>query len=815
MNSCQGAARMASSAVLLVTLLGVGTAWANQPAIEEIVVTARKRAESLQDVPLSVSVFSDQEIRSRGLTSDFDVANFTVNFNTVQQVGRELDRPVIRGQAASAVRGEANASYFVDGVYVSSSISTATLDVVERVEILRGPQSAQFGRATFAGAVNYVTREPGDEWEGRISSRAGTSDDYKIGAWAGGPLLRERVQLLVSANWEKYGGQWNNTLGENEAAPTTVIWEAPLPPAMGPLPQQRADSSRLGNEETRDLLARLRILPWEGARINVKYSWTDADDGHFPSPAFMDLNCFLPTDPSQPWYQTSGGAWCGTLRIGDRRDKINLPDFDGGVVAFTRFLDPDGNGVVIEPAKPGTTRTTRRSLLEFVQDLNGSELVLRASYTDESFGQNFDLDHTPFRALFGLFNFVTEDSLRDYAYELRFASPASEPLRLQVGVYQYDLRLKERQRSMPGVQVITAPTFADKVAASQLSGWQISTTRNEAVFGAIDVDFLPQWTLGIEARYARDEKSQSSPNGVNAVATFSNFTPRFTVRWQPSDEVSLYALAALGNKPGDFNEEYFRGDIDPDATREALENGRATVDEEEAWTYELGAKTSWLDRRLTVNLAGFYIDWTNQAVFNRVCIDLSAGGCLLTTELANAGKSRTWGLELETAWAATDWLLLTAGYGLLDAKLQRYIDEFYAEVTGTDGDVSGFRIPNTPKHNLVLGASMTRDLNSDVELFLRTDLALESSRYVDVANFGKLDSRALLNLRGGFDWQGLRVTAYVRNLLDDDTPTAALNFIDFQTTLPNGVNPNFWSLNPQRGRDWGIEVEYAFGRARR
>jgi outer membrane receptor protein involved in Fe transport len=124
-------------------------------AIEDLVVTARKRAESLQDVPISITAFSGEQMRARGIANNYDLAYCTPNFNTVKQVGRRLDRSVIRGMAAPSTRGEPNASYFIDGVFVSNSVSTATVEAVERTEILRGPQSAQFGRATFAGAVNF------------------------------------------------------------------------------------------------------------------------------------------------------------------------------------------------------------------------------------------------------------------------------------------------------------------------------------------------------------------------------------------------------------------------------------------------------------------------------------------------------------------------------------------------------------------------------------------------------------------------------------------------------------------------------------
>jgi len=136
------------------------------PAMEEIVVTARKREENLQDVPIAVTALSSEFINEAGLTSVFDVADYTPNLSFRESFGRTFDRPVIRGM--SNIIGGANAGVFINGIFVPGSISTAELTNVERVEVIKGPQAALFGRATFAGAINYVIREPGDTLRGRV-----------------------------------------------------------------------------------------------------------------------------------------------------------------------------------------------------------------------------------------------------------------------------------------------------------------------------------------------------------------------------------------------------------------------------------------------------------------------------------------------------------------------------------------------------------------------------------------------------------------------------------------------------------------------
>lgn len=147
------------------------------PAAEEvgdgaIIVTARKREENLQDVPLTISVVGAESIERAKLLNVSDLASQTPGFSYRQGFGRTGGgggagvRPSIRGM--SSVVGAPNAAFFVDGVFVSDNIASYQLDNLERVEIIKGPQSALFGRQTFSGAINYVTRKPTNELSGKL-----------------------------------------------------------------------------------------------------------------------------------------------------------------------------------------------------------------------------------------------------------------------------------------------------------------------------------------------------------------------------------------------------------------------------------------------------------------------------------------------------------------------------------------------------------------------------------------------------------------------------------------------------------------------
>lgn len=802
---------------LIAALVICAIAWpgTGRAQIEEITVTARKREESLQEVPLSVSAFTGEQLQQQGLGSDFDVADFTVNFNTLAQTGRDTDRPVIRGMAAPPSRGDANASYFIDGIFVSGSIAAATTGAVERVEILRGPQSTQFGRATFAGAVNYVTKNPGNELKGQVNTKAGTHDDYVIGGWATGPIIEDKLLFLVSGNWSNYGGQWHNNLAENSAITSSPSGQIFTDNFFLQDPPQQGDHSRLGAEETTDALFKLNWMPVEGTTFSFKYGYTEGDDTHFPSQVApgdlrQQLNCWLPANlPSQGGPAgpvTSGGAFCGTFDPTGWEDRINLPDFREGVTTTTGYVSP---GV-----EPGTRRTQNRYLLDYTQELGDWTLIARGAYNEDDFNQGFDLDHQQVRALFGLFHFELDRYTEDSAAEIRLQTPQDGPVRGQLGVYWFDTTRKSRTRSLPGIGPFLDPSRPLFPPATERD------VRNMAVFGGLDWQLAEQWTLSLEARYGEDDLDLQGGNGESDSSSFDAFTPRITLRYQPADDLNLYALAAKGNKPGDFNTEYFRGDICAEATRREAALGNTVVKEEEQWTYEFGAKTLWLDRRLQANLAAYYIDWTNQSLFTTISFD-NCGTAFTTTVLRNAGKSEIVGGELEMTFAVTDRLTLIANYGYADAEFVEGNDDFLQRVTG-DGDLAGKTIPSAPEHNAVLGAIVSAPVNDELMLTLRSDVVLESERETMPANFAQIPNRTLVNLRAGVSSDRWTVTAYVRNLLDDDTPLAALNFLDFANPpVTNGpdnvlgttddVYANIWSLNPQRGRDWGLEIQYSFG----
>lgn len=224
MRRCTAPRRFA----LANSILGLVLASLALPAwgqMDEVVVTARKTEESLQDVPMSVTAFTQQEIERKGITNIADVAKFTPSVQFDESFAQSDTRITIRGLAPT--RGRQNVAVLVDGIDVSSEaitssggsllINTRLLDL-ERIEILKGPQTALFGRAAFAGAIQYITKKPADEFEWDVSVDGNDKEQYSINAGVSFPILDEMLGVRFNASAWDEDGYYNNQLTQDSLA---------------------------------------------------------------------------------------------------------------------------------------------------------------------------------------------------------------------------------------------------------------------------------------------------------------------------------------------------------------------------------------------------------------------------------------------------------------------------------------------------------------------------------------------------------------------------------------------------------------------
>ncbi|TDJ43066.1 MAG: TonB-dependent receptor [Gammaproteobacteria bacterium] len=873
--------------------------WTQQ--LEEIVVTARKREENLQEVPISITAFTAEGMLERNIRNTYDIANITPNFSLGRNLGRRLDAPTIRGQFGALLNPTGpNASFFVDGVFVTGTSSNLTTNNLERVEVLRGPQAALFGRATFSGAVNYITRKPSNEFEGAINARAGDEQTYELTGWASGPIIRDKLLFTASAGYQSFGGEWRNNLKPGDVNASNDqqvsqdwfngpgVWAPNVPLAGEPdcppgyrtaagntragCPWQVADSTRLGGEETKDISGKLTWVVTDAFELSAKIDYIETDDGHFPALIVptAGLNCFRPPDAVSGFEgdpeagDFSPGWFCGKLGPANTiPSQLNLPDFKRGVTT-----KPPGSPTVSSQPAPfiGAQTDTTRYLLEGIYDINDWEIIGRVGYTDYATEYVRDLDRSyglgPVAT--GLFEQYSKSDSTDKSCEMRVASPAANRLRGLAGIYYFKTDEVAFIRDFNGFGRVD---FAQNRETEVV---------NHAVFGSLSYDVTELLTVSFDARYASDTPEAKSLQGVTASQTFYSFTPRLTIEYQARDNLNFYMLAAKGNKPGGYNTfAFFDSDVAPTDTLAGLGEscdlpgqegicGAAVIEEEEQWTYEVGAKTMLFDDRLLLNAAVYYIDWTNQAVDITVGIPTGCQpdpndpdrDCILEANnvVRNVGKSSVYGVELEATLQATDNLMLSLAYGSAKTELKEFFDPTLADlrcsalcwqnVDGvlTDaakaeravlGNVSGNEGPRNPEHSLSLGANFTRAINAELEWFTRTDLTWSAKQWSRVSNLTHTGESTIWNAWAGLGSATWTLSFYVDNILDDDTSVLNNDFplFDFSETTKSAmvgpieiplatpspyfdaVLPTGWLVTPRRGRNYGMTFEYRFGGA--
>ncbi len=363
---------------------------------DTIVVTARKTEESLTDVPISISAFTAEEIFESGSENVADIALKTPGFSFREGFGRTGSgqggagvRPVIRGM--SNILGASNAAFFVDGVFVSGNITSYQLDNLQRVEVIRGPQSALFGRQTFAGAINFVTRDPGDEFAGRINATVAEYDNYEASGYVSGPLIKGILSGELNARYYDFGGDYENADG----------------------------GENLGAQRTYNLGGKLVFTPTDNLTVRALVGWSEDRDGGFAYGAFGSdkLNCFLP-DINGAFFgiptstNRSRGYFCG---------EIDVPD----TLAFNDAeLDQLGYN--------GLERTAWRSSVQADYETdNGYTFTSVTAYNQSENLNSYDSALAPSTVP----NFsIAQSMVEDFSQELRVLSPRDRAFRWLAGI---------------------------------------------------------------------------------------------------------------------------------------------------------------------------------------------------------------------------------------------------------------------------------------------------------------------------------------------------------------------------------------------
>ena len=799
---------------------------AQSGGLEEIIVTARKRAENLMEVPLSISAFTAESIEKIGIDNFTDLANQTPGLSFRQAYGRvgsgqgggSSNRPAMRGQ--SNIVGIPNVGFFVDGVYVSGNITSYQLDNVERIEVIRGPQSALFGRGTFAGAVNFVTRKPSDEFQGKIEVTAGKDDRYEATGYLSGPVIEGKLAAEVNARYYTFGGDWYN----------------------------RATKKRDGGKESsRNVGNKLFFTPSDNFSIETNLGWSKDVDGFFAA-AYSGINCDFPNIVATVPFPRSStrrrGYYCG---------EIESP---------STFFSRDD--VLEQLGIDGVNRTTWRASAKATYEFNdwsvtaiGAANKLRNA---NAFDSSFEQEEVSLRSQ-GFS--VNEDRRKDWSFEARIDSPRDRRFHGLAGVYVYNEDDGRGFRGaltqggtgavpfFPTVQTITVrnnirdaipvlPAIAAGTVRLALNPTENdSAVRNRSVFGLLEFEATDALKFTAEGRYQSDQIINDPliefafgvtppPPGISELKSkFKKFLPRATALYSVNDQWNVYANVAHGNKPGGFNT--LASDAAA-ASRAFFVENYQTFGEESAWTYELGLKGATEDRKISVNSSVYWIDWSDQQLTTTFLYTRPSPPASTptntSTAITNAGQTRIRGLEIDINAKPVESVTLRLAYSLTNAKLRNFLDAETEDIYDTDGRVGAFdragdpngqaagqRLPQVPQHQIILSAAFTQPVSADWSAFIRSDLTYESRRFDQVHNLAHTGDSYISNLRTGVENDSMSVTFFVNNLFDDRTPTAITRILNFGKFIqvPSRGDPAVLQTTFFRDMQFGLPRTRTFG----
>lgn len=755
---------------------------ATAPTLEEITVTARRRDENLMQVPLAISAMGSESIENIGLKDVLELSEFTPGLHA--SVGgngrgdRASRRLTFRGLSV------AGGLAFIDGApYVGSAIPDIT--DAERVEVLKGPQSAYFGRSTFAGAVNFVTKAPADTFRGRVKAEGTSFDGADVQLSLEGPLLGDALGVRINGRHYTFGGYYRN----------------------GGDP-----SSRMGVQSTNALTASFLSRPTDNLTIRSYLGYTVDEDGVGYVAALKapsELTCDLGG--------TGGAYWCGELpglRDLDQRTIISVND-RMDPFTYSELIDNAKNyPVTFDPHyydKYGLKREVMVAHLRldytFDSDFSLSSTTAyhrtkQQSVNDQLYRDGREVPNPahgviPFAPEWRQFTLLLQNKVYDFSQEIRLTSPNSLPVRGTFGVNYFQQWGPKNTNS--GVS-----------PAGRHTGSQ-QTTRIEtpAVFGGFYWDVSDVVTVGIEGRYQWDKIEQQAvfPNvGPVLSETFTSFSPRVTVDYKYNANSLLYTQYARGFQPGGFNTSLV-GQPQSIIDQIAQVGTNITYKQEKLDAYEIGWKSTWLDNRIRTTLALYHQVWSDGQVSNEVFVTRPDGTLLSTSVTQNIGKVEMRGVELEAQFAVTEYFNLSATFDWNDNEIKSYIYLPGGVKIQNNPDVSGKRLNGTPELSWTLSPAFRAPLTDDFDWFARVDYRGRSKIYVDPTNHAWIAPVNLFNVRAGISSESLRIEAFVNNVTDDDNPTEGTraNDVFFSNSVLNEIR-----LGLPAKRTFGVSFSYEF-----
>lgn len=759
--------------------------------LEEIVVTATKRVEGLQEVPIAISVMSGQDITAKGLTKMEDLSSYMPNVHVAEASGGT--NLFIRGVGSGVNYGfEQSVGTFVDGVYYGRGRSARGkfLDL-ERVEVLKGPQSTLFGKNTIAGAINITTAQPTEEFEGYIS--AGYTSELEAKTVTGvvsGPLSDSVRGRLAMRSYEDKG------YVENLAA-------------------AGVDGPQNESVYVRGTLAIDLAEDWS-ATIKAEHGYYDVLGRQ---EVISEVNPAI--GPAVGLYASPFGS----------------PNFEAGF-GYTNYQQNVNDNPIFDD--------TESTIMQVTVDGAVGEYGLKAiiAYTEYEFTNSLDTDYGPLR----LINRGRNEEHEQMSAEFILTSPSDNAFEYMAGAYYQTEDLSHNRYSM--VNVSAAPTLQSGIFgqlnasnpalggasfAQAVLGGNLSPTANNGILDGDATNSLEQdadsWSVFFEGtynvsdsfritaglRYSEDDKEMAksaeigyidptapsstlAPAQLNAVysqglklakthaytreRSEDHVTGHVNLQWDMSDEAMVYLEVGNGYKAGGFDEDNGMGrELE---TVNGITDDIAVFEDETVDTIEIGAKINLADGRGRLNIAAFSSTYEDVQVST---FDGTAGFVV-----GNAAESEVQGIEADVLYRATEEITVNGAFAYMDATYKSFpgagcnLAQVIANggPTGCTQDLSGQPLQFAPEYTANLGITYETELSSGLLLSAGLDYnwtddvvaAADMDENLIQDSYGKLNAR--ISLASSDQWQlsliGKNLTGEDTFMWGNDIPLGSLGF---------------------------------------
>ncbi len=769
--------------------------------IEEVVVTARRREENIQSVPIPVTALSDEDLRGRGAEDLTDLTRLTPNLAFNHSASNKGAAEVFLrgiGQVNWSPTQDPKVGVYLDGVYLGRP-QGAVFDMldIDRIEVLRGPQGTLFGRNTTAGLVHVITRKPQSHFESWVYAGAGNDAQKSLGGMLNVPLTDDLAVRFSAQHRQSDGYVKNRSTGDD--------WND--------------ENSQLGR-------ASLLWTPSEKLDVQLSVDYQRVRE----HPNLGSCEWTGPADGSATL--ATGGLPFIAYVFGVYDDIANACN-------DTRPYHSDEN----DPDQSDLDQWG--SNLTAHWDLGFGELTSITAYRDTkdlngSWGWASDKVGTPsYLEVIG-----RRDSDSDqWSQELRLAGTAAGGrLDWVGGVYGFRENAVN-YLDVPVFRGVAAPdcaawpifcfpldpsnpaagTLGDIALATQLFGSRRqtvdATNSSFAVFGEITYRFTERWSLTAGARYTNDDRdftrSQTLTIGIpdptltcpgggaplngttcKRQQSFDKVTPRLIFSYQASDDVMLYAGWSRGYSSGGFNQDVRMRPFEPETSD----------------NWEGGIKSTWLDQRLLINLTGFFNTYKNQ----QITVGRLVGG-QPTADLINAQKAELYGIEAELQVVPAPGWMIRGSFGWIDGEYKEFtvLDNSigpppdFQEII-VERDLSDTEVVRGAPYTASVSASYTHYFSGGGDLSGQVGYARRGRTYntLETLNSSRQDAYGLVDAR--LTWSlpngATSISLWGTNLTDEEYfPTA----IDLSAPpAPSDTVTKYWA-EPRR---FGLEIRYAFSK---